>query len=447
MTTPVQYNSTRLNVPGQQATADSNGMIVFQFPAVAAGCVWTGSLIPATSSPQALGAALWTVYQSAVAGVSLGTPIASWTAGGILADFQAVSGQQVTVVGQNLPAGLTMQMLWVGQQDSQQYAPVLAPRAYGAESPALIILQANSTGFSGLFGYSPIPGTGNLVFSISAAAGTDPFDNPYQAGFFLYEKGGNSLAGLMWNTVTGSQPLLALFPDSDFGFTDHAPFILSGDNNKGLSSEYQYLGMGPGAPPPASQSPEMITMWGASPDGTTSIPHFTVYGGASYDEIADFNDNGVIIENQTDGNTYKTGKKAYVANGVTVSSTSYETVLAIGTLAAGNAYHITGFANYHGNQAAGAPSFSWDGSGGLALGSQQNGYQSFALSGGGTHQDNGALGAADGPTFASATATYTYIWDVFVTVTTSGTLNITAAETISGDSWEIDYIYAQIEPY
>ena len=300
---------------------------------------------------------------------------------------------------------------------------------------------------NGLFFYSGTPANGNLVASITQTAGTDSHMNAYQAGFFLYQTGGNALAGMMWNTVTGSQPLLALFPDSDFGFTDHAPFILSGDENKGLSSEYQYLGMGPGAPPPASQSPEMITMWGASPDGTTSIPHFTVYGGASYDEIADFNDNGVIIENQTDGNTYKTGKKAYVANGVTVSSTSYETVLAIGTLAAGNAYHITGFANYHGNQAAGAPSFSWDGSGGLALGSQQNGYQSFALSGGGTHQDNGALGAADGPTFASATATYTYIWDVFVTVTTSGTLNITAAETISGDSWEIDYIYAQIEPY
>lgn len=50
----------------------------------------------------------------------------------------------------------------------------------------LIILIEQVSGFSGIFGYSPAPGTGDLVFSVSAAAGTDPFGNQYAAGITVY---------------------------------------------------------------------------------------------------------------------------------------------------------------------------------------------------------------------------------------------------------------------
>lgn len=50
------------------------------------------------------------------------------------------------------------------------------------QAVTLIVLEEEATGFSGLFGYSPAPGTGNLIFSIAAAAGTDPYGNTYPAG-------------------------------------------------------------------------------------------------------------------------------------------------------------------------------------------------------------------------------------------------------------------------
>ncbi|MHB1595388.1 MAG: hypothetical protein ACYCO9_16395 [Streptosporangiaceae bacterium] len=47
---------------------------------------------------------------------------------------------------------------------------------------ALLVLVEKTGGWSGVFGYSPDEGPGNLVFSVSAAAGTDPYGNAYPAG-------------------------------------------------------------------------------------------------------------------------------------------------------------------------------------------------------------------------------------------------------------------------
>ena len=50
----------------------------------------------------------------------------------------------------------------------------------------LIVLVEESSGYSGIFGYSPAPGLNNLVFSIAAAPGTDPYGNVYVAGIGTY---------------------------------------------------------------------------------------------------------------------------------------------------------------------------------------------------------------------------------------------------------------------
>lgn len=47
---------------------------------------------------------------------------------------------------------------------------------------SLIVLIEQVTGYSGIFGYSPTIGAGNLVFSLAAAAGTDPYGNAYPKG-------------------------------------------------------------------------------------------------------------------------------------------------------------------------------------------------------------------------------------------------------------------------
>lgn len=53
----------------------------------------------------------------------------------------------------------------------------------------LIVIQETVTGFSGIFGYSPTIGHGNLVFSVAANAGTDPYGNDYVAGVTSYDEG------------------------------------------------------------------------------------------------------------------------------------------------------------------------------------------------------------------------------------------------------------------
>jgi hypothetical protein len=50
------------------------------------------------------------------------------------------------------------------------------------QAVSLIILTEQTTGFSGLFGYSPTAGAGNLIFSVAAAAGVDPYGNSYPQG-------------------------------------------------------------------------------------------------------------------------------------------------------------------------------------------------------------------------------------------------------------------------
>lgn len=54
------------------------------------------------------------------------------------------------------------------------------------QAVSLIVLIEEVSGFSGLFGYSPAPGPGNLIFSITANAGTDPYGNSYQQGVNTY---------------------------------------------------------------------------------------------------------------------------------------------------------------------------------------------------------------------------------------------------------------------
>lgn len=62
----------------------------------------------------------------------------------------------------------------------------------------LIVLVEQASGFSGVFGYSPAPGAGNLVFSLTAAAGTDPYGNAYAAGLTMYSADGTIN---LWDTA------------------------------------------------------------------------------------------------------------------------------------------------------------------------------------------------------------------------------------------------------
>ena len=63
----------------------------------------------------------------------------------------------------------------------------------------LLIVNAADGSFSGAFVYSPGPGNGNLIASIAATAGTDPYGNAYVDGVASYA--GNSGARLFNGSV------------------------------------------------------------------------------------------------------------------------------------------------------------------------------------------------------------------------------------------------------
>jgi hypothetical protein len=65
-----------------------------------------------------------------------------------------------------------------------------------------LIVLVEGAGFSGMFGYSPAPGAGNLELSISAQAGTDPYGNAYPAGVTV----GNSTAPSTQINLAGGNP-------------------------------------------------------------------------------------------------------------------------------------------------------------------------------------------------------------------------------------------------
>lgn len=60
------------------------------------------------------------------------------------------------------------------------------------QAVVLVVLEEEAVGFSGLFGYSPYAGPGNLLLSAAARQGTDPDDNEYLPGLATYGTGAYS---------------------------------------------------------------------------------------------------------------------------------------------------------------------------------------------------------------------------------------------------------------
>lgn len=77
-------------------------------------------------------------------------------------------------------------------------APTLQIGVQPGTTPGVVVrvVISASGAFTGLFVYSPSPGAGNLIDSIAAAPGTDPFGNTYQAGITTYTPSSTSFARL-----------------------------------------------------------------------------------------------------------------------------------------------------------------------------------------------------------------------------------------------------------
>lgn len=103
-------------------------------------------------------------------------------------------------------------------------------------SADLIVLQEDQSGYSGLFGYSPSPAAGSLVFSVAAVAGTDPYGNPYLAGScsYVYDQAYTQInAGIVY-----VGPMTNATPDTAYaaamGQSASGGLSLAGSIKKGL---------------------------------------------------------------------------------------------------------------------------------------------------------------------------------------------------------------------
>jgi hypothetical protein len=95
-----------------------------------------------------------------------------------------------------------------------------------------LLIVTSGGGFTGLFVYSPAPGAGNLIASVAAQAGTDPYGNAYSRGVASYAGGGTAesllTGGLMQLIATAFQSAPATFNVSGSAGNTAAMAITSG---------------------------------------------------------------------------------------------------------------------------------------------------------------------------------------------------------------------------
>ena len=92
--------------------------------------------------------------------------------------------------------------------------------------PLLIVVSGPP--FTGLFIYSPGPGAGNLIASITAQAGTDPYGNHYAAGISSYDGfgGQTELFGALIQLSSGLNILQKINPQ---GYVTYSPNAAAGN--------------------------------------------------------------------------------------------------------------------------------------------------------------------------------------------------------------------------
>lgn len=97
---------------------------------------------------------------------------------------------------------------------------------------SLLIITAPSGAYAGIFVYSPSPGTGNLIGSWAAQAGTDPYGNAYPAGLDVtvgtitgVTISGGTISG---GTITGATISSTVFNGTNFILNSSGFFFYSG---------------------------------------------------------------------------------------------------------------------------------------------------------------------------------------------------------------------------
>jgi hypothetical protein len=114
----------------------------------------------------------------------------------------------------------------------------MSDNGWADDAITLLILTEEISGFSGIFGYSPAPGAGNLILSVTAAGGTDPYGNTYIAGITTYGPNGTYselLAGVLNMFTNGDFSPAILEAGAAVGFLSlTSPLINGTDTAAGI---------------------------------------------------------------------------------------------------------------------------------------------------------------------------------------------------------------------
>lgn len=337
-----------------------SGGAVITIAAVAPSSPHTGDLWLNTSSGLEVNqwnGSAWVPYQYGTSAIAAGAVTTTLIAANAVVTGSIAAG---AVTATQLAAGIVKAGIVDGTLISgAQFA------AYGSTGEILV------------YSSNP-PATGNLIMSVSAAAGTDAHSNAYNAGTWIYDSGGNSIGLVPGGVSTASQVALST---------------------------------GAGTPTP--------------PAGSAAV-----YGAGS---------GAVQAVDATDGQAYSVSSRRSIAPAVdqNVTSTSFNTWASSTIAAPGGAarvYRLHGMAFVAPNQSAGKIGFQWIAPVGVS------GHVDFSYVTGTSVANSGALnqGASTGsvaPTMVSGTEQTVYIDGAFsVPAGTSGTLALQAACGTAGDT-------------
>ena len=240
------------------------------------------------------------------------------------------------------------------------------------QAVSLIILTEQTTGFSGLFGYSPFPAAGNLIFSVAAAAGMDSYGNSYPQGMSstVGDITANSLAAgqltinsgplLFYGSSAGGGQIFAAGTSGNWtvpsGVTTVTATLIGGGGNGGNGSPENAGGGGGGG-------------------GECAVGTFTVVPGHML---------AYSVGNATQNTTF---------NGITANAGGSGSGITPGAGGSGStaAIHYAGGSGYIGNA-------GWFGGGGSSAGPLQPGNNGSSTAGGAAVPGGGYGGAQSGPT-------------------------------------------------
>jgi len=150
--------------------------------------------------------------------------------------------------------------------------------------------------------YSPIPGAGNLIMSISAVAGTDIYGNNFVSGVTVYDSGGDYIEETFGANVGWTLHLVGLTSNGDINVSS----ANAGTTQQGM------INISP--PTSAINGPPLVTLVSESSDGTktgyiylansdeirfssqsTTVVKFTYYNGSASFVEAQLTPNGFTM--------------------------------------------------------------------------------------------------------------------------------------------------------